>query len=147
MLCRLLAAYYLNMRILVVGDRHWNCAELAGQIVNRLLARYGPNLVIIHGGEPGVDQAVALACQELGVLVEARLVNWHQTGLPTIGTKNRELIKAAPELCVAIHQSIETSKRTRDCVQQALQARIPTFLIADERAIPIRLEARDARLS
>jgi hypothetical protein len=67
--------------------------------------------------------------------------------LPTIGTKNRELIKAAPELCVAIHQSIETSKRTRDCDQQALQASIPTFLIADERAIPIRLEARDARLS
>jgi hypothetical protein len=147
LLRRLIADYYLDMRILVIGDRHWNCAELAGQIVNRLLARYGPNLVIIHGGEPGVDQAIALTCQELGIRVEARLVNWHQTGLPTIGTKNRELIKAAPELCVAIHPSIATSKRTRDCVQQALQAKIPTFLIEDERAIPIRLEARDARLA
>ena len=147
MLRGLLADYYLNMRILIFGDRHWNCEELAGQIVNRLLARYGPNLVIIHGGEPGVDQAVALACRELGVVVEARLVNWHQTGLPTVGTKNRELIKAAPELCVAVHPSIASSKRTRDCVQQALQAKIPTFLIDDERAIPIRLEARDARLA
>jgi len=26
------------MRILVVGDRHWHCAELAEQIVSRLLA-------------------------------------------------------------------------------------------------------------
>jgi hypothetical protein len=67
--------------------------------------------------------------------------------LPTIGTKNRELIKAAPELCFAVHQMIGTSKRTRDCVQQALQAGIPTYLIGDEQAIPSRLQARDARLA
>jgi hypothetical protein len=114
--------------------------------VNRLLARYGPSILIIHGGEPGVDQAVATVCQELGLPVEARLAKWHQTGLPTLGTKNRELIKAAPDLCVAIHQSIASSKRTRDCVQQALQAGIPTYLISDERAIPRQLQPRDPRL-
>ena len=94
------------MRILIVGDRHWTCPELAKQIVGRLLARYGPDLVVIHGGEPGVDQAVAAACRDLGVPHETRLVQWHQTGLPTVGSKNRELIMAAPDLCVAIHQSI-----------------------------------------
>jgi hypothetical protein len=44
--------YNLDVRILVAGDRYWNCADLAKQIVSRLLARYGQNLVIIHGGEP-----------------------------------------------------------------------------------------------
>jgi hypothetical protein len=141
------SGYYVDMRILVVGDRHWNCPELADQIVNRLLARYGLEIVVIHGGECGVDQAVATACEDLGVRVEARLVSFHQIGLPTIATKNRELINAAPDLCVAVHQSIGTSKRTRDLVQQALQAGIPTFLIADERAIPHRLHPRDARLA
>jgi YspA, cpYpsA-related SLOG family len=134
------------MRILIVGDRHWNCADLAEQIVSRLLARYGPNLTIVHGGEPGVDQAVAMACRELGVAVEPRLAPWHQTGLPTIATKNRELIKAAPDLCVAVHQTIGDSKRTRDCVLQAVQAGITTYLIENERAIPSRLKARDKRL-
>jgi hypothetical protein len=135
------------MRILVTGDRHWNCPALAEQIVNRLLARYGPEITIVHGGEPGVDQAVAMACKQLGVPVEPRLIQWHQTGLPTIGTKNRELIMAAPQLCIAIHQSIDASKRTRDCVLQSIQAGIPTYLIEDERAMPIRLKTCDRRLA
>ena len=135
------------MRILIVGDRHWNCSELAEQIVTRLLARYGPTIVIIHGGEPGVDHAVAAACQELAVRAEPRLVSFHQTGLPTIGAKNLELIKASPELCIAIHQTINTSKKTRDCVQQALQAGIPTYLVVDEHGVPRRVQAGDKRLA
>jgi hypothetical protein len=138
--------YYLDMRILVTGDRHWDCPDLAIQIVSRLLARYGPELVVIHGGKPGVDRAVAEACETLNVPHESRMLSWHQTGLPTIGTKNRELIKAAPDICVAIHESIGSNKRTRDCVRQALQERIPTFLISDERLIPSRLKVRDKRL-
>src|SRR5271165_4888554 len=120
---------------------------MAKQIVGRLLARYGPDLVVIHGGEPGVDQAVAAACRDLGVPHETRLVQWHQTGLPTVGSKNRELIKAAPDLCVAIHQSIGGSQRTRDCARQAIQAGIPTFLIADEQAVPSRLRPADPRMA
>jgi hypothetical protein len=77
-----------------------------------LLSRY------IQRGVPGVDRAIATACLELGVPAEPRLVNWHQTGLPTIGTKNRELIKAAPDLCVAIRQSFGASTRTRNCASR-----------------------------
>ena len=134
------------MRIVVVGDRCLVCRELALKILRRLLARYGNEITIIHGGEPGVDQSFSAACQELGVTSEVRLANWHQTGLPTIGMKNRELIKAAPDLCIAVHYSIETSKRTRDCVNQAIQAGIPTYLIENDRAIPRRLKRGDARL-
>jgi hypothetical protein len=48
------------------------------------------------------------------------------TGLPTNGAKNRELITARPDLCVAVHQAIRGSTRTRDCALQALQSGIPT---------------------
>jgi hypothetical protein len=37
--------------------------------------------------------------------------------------------------------------RTLDCVRQAIQADIPTFLIADEQAAPSRLRRADPRLS
>ena len=40
------------MRILITGDRHWRCDDLAEQILNRLHARYGPGLTIGHGGAP-----------------------------------------------------------------------------------------------
>jgi hypothetical protein len=60
-------------------NSHWSCTELAEQIVSRLLARYGPAIVVIHGGECGVDHAVATACEDLDVPVEARLVSVNQT--------------------------------------------------------------------
>jgi hypothetical protein len=39
-----------TVRILITDDRHWRCDALAEQILNRLLARYGPDLTIVHGG-------------------------------------------------------------------------------------------------
>ena len=136
----------MDMRIVVTGDRCLECRELAVTVLRRLLARYGPDIVIVHGGESGVDQSFSAACQELGLTTEVRLANWHRTGLPTIGQKNHELIKGAPDLCLAVHYSIKTSKRTRDCVHQALQAGIPSYLIENERAIPKRLRRGDTRL-
>jgi hypothetical protein len=120
---------------------------LATVILRRLIARYGLALKIVHGGQTGVDQSFSEACKSLGVSVEVRLANWPQTGHPTIGTKNRELIKDGADLCIALHQSIGRSQRTLDCVRQAIQAGIPTFLIADERAVPSRLRRSDPRLS
>ena len=129
------------MRIVVTGERAWACDELAMVILQRLIARYGRDIVVVHGGFPGVDQSFNKACKSLGVTVEVRLAEWPQTGTPTIGTRNRELIKPGADLCIALHRSVRTSQRTRDCVLQAIQAGIPTFLIEDERAIPIRLRS------
>jgi hypothetical protein len=38
------------MRILVTGDRFWGCYDLAAAILRRLVARYGPDIIIIRGG-------------------------------------------------------------------------------------------------
>ena len=64
------------MRILLAGDRHWRCDELAEQIINRLVARYGPDLVVVHGGAPGVDQSFSVAGRELGTTVEPHVADW-----------------------------------------------------------------------
>jgi hypothetical protein len=64
------------MRIVITGERHWRCDELAEQIVNRLLARYGPDSVVVRGGAPGVNPTFAEACQELGVVAESLPANW-----------------------------------------------------------------------
>jgi len=36
------------MRIAVTGDRFWPCNQLAVTILRRLVARYGPGIVIVH---------------------------------------------------------------------------------------------------
>jgi len=115
--------------------------------LQRLIARYGREIVVVHGGAAGIDASFSKACKSLGVAVEVRLTNWPQTDNPTIGSKNHELIKDGADLCIALHRSIGTSERRRDCVNQAIQAGIPTFLIADEQAVPSRLERADSRLS
>jgi hypothetical protein len=139
--------YYLDMRIVVAGERAWACDELATVVLQRLIARYGRKIVIVHGGEAGVDESFNKACKSLGIAVEARLANWPQTGPPILWSKNRELVKDGADLCVALHRSIGTSRRTRDCERQAIQNGIPTYLITDEQAIPSRLTRADARLS
>jgi hypothetical protein len=135
------------MRIVITGDRAWSCDELAMAVLQRLITRYGRDIVIIHGGSPGVDESFNEACTSLGITVEPRPANWPHTGHPTIGSKNRELIKDGADLCIAVHRRIGASQRTLDCVNQAIQADIPTFLIADERAVPSQLQRADARLS
>ena len=57
------------------------------------------------------------------------------------GLRNREMVEAGADLCIALHRSIETSKGTKDCVGQAVAAGIPVYLVEDERAIPRRVQA------
>jgi hypothetical protein len=134
------------MRILITGDRAWQCDDLAVAVLQRLVSRYGREIIIVHGGCPGVDECFNKACAGLAIAVDVRLANWPQTGMPTIGSRNRELIKPGADLCIALHQAISTSQRTKDCVRQAIQAGIPTFLLEDERAIPKRVKPGDKRL-
>jgi hypothetical protein len=64
------------MRIVVAGDRHWHADEVAVAILTRLVARYGPGIVIVHGGAPGIDQSFTVACTELGVIEELCLADF-----------------------------------------------------------------------
>jgi len=135
------------MRIVVTGDRFWPCNQLAVTILRRLVARYGPDIVIVHGGDPGVDESFAMACKGLRITVEACLSNWCRGGIPSGQERNQAMIARGADLCIAPHRSITPSKRTKDCIRHALAAGIPTFLIEDERAIPRRIEAGDERLA
>jgi hypothetical protein len=134
------------MRILVTGDRHWRCDDLAETIVNKLTARYGPGLVVIHGGAPGVDQSFALACRVIRIAAEAHLADWK--GLANVAgpARNREMVESGVDLCIAFHRSLATSKGTKDCVRQALAAGIPVYLIEDDHGTPRPIQAGDERL-
>jgi hypothetical protein len=116
-------------------------------VLNRMLARFGPDLVVVHGGAPGVDHSFNVAGRELGITVEPHLADWNGLGNIAGPACNREMVQAGADLCLALHRTLETSKRTKDCVRQALAARIPVYLIEDDRAIPRRVPAEDARLA
>jgi hypothetical protein len=72
------------MRVIVIGDRSWYDRNLARQVVKSLLFRYGPDLVIVHGGATGIDASFAEACDELGVQHEPHPARWKDLKAPGV---------------------------------------------------------------
>jgi hypothetical protein len=56
------------------------------------------------------------------------------------------MVTAGAHMCVALHRDIKTSCETKDCVGQALAAKIPTYLVDDDQGVPERLDSGDKRL-
>jgi YspA, cpYpsA-related SLOG family len=131
------------MRIIIAGERHWNTPELAEDVVNRLLARYGPELVIVRGGAPGIDQSFAVACRELGVMAEVCLPDFSHVGDHRF--QNEEMLRPGVRLCLIFHRA-GLDERCRDLAQQAIEAEVPTFLIDNEDGKPRRLTEGDELL-
>jgi YspA, cpYpsA-related SLOG family len=83
------------MRILITGDRHWVCVPLAERILTRLIARYGLDLVIIHGGAPGVDNSFAETCRKFDIKAEAHVADWKGLGNIAGPSRNRRWLNRA----------------------------------------------------
>lgn len=125
-------------RVLITGDRHWNCLRLAERIVERLLVRY-EDLVIVHGAAKGVDEVFALACDALDVDHEPYPADWTKHGKAAGPIRNREMVASGITFVVAVHRRLVGSRGTRDCVRQALAAGIPVYLLDSEDAEPRRI--------
>jgi acetylglutamate kinase len=138
------------MRILIAGDPTWHCRRLAVRIVQRLVQRYGPDIVIVHGGGCGVDESFNRACAALDVGAESHYVTdtlVRQYGRQEREHRNREMVEAGAELCVVLHRDIANGAGTKDLVRQALAAGIPVYLIESAAARPRRIVEEDARLN
>jgi hypothetical protein len=141
-----LRGYYVDMRFLVTGDCYWVCYELALNVLRRLIDRYGADITIVHGGATGVDESFARACRELDMTAEPHIAEWRWHGNTAGPKRNRAMVEAGAEMCIALHRDIKSCRDTKDCVRQALAAKIPTYLIDDDQGIPTRLVAGDKRL-
>jgi hypothetical protein len=150
------------MRVIVTGDRNWDAPDLAGEVLGRLLVRYGPVFVIVHGGATGIDRSFAEACDEHGIEQEAHPDRWEELDVPGAvirydkrgraynansgPARNQEMVAAGADMCLAFHRAISASKGPKDCARRAIEAGIPTWLVCSEAAEPKRLLAGDARL-
>jgi hypothetical protein len=50
------------MRIIIIaGDEFWPCHKLAVAVLRRLVARHGPDIVVVHGDDTGEAESFATA--------------------------------------------------------------------------------------
>jgi hypothetical protein len=135
------------MRVIITGDRGWDCDELALRVLRRLVARYrSKNLTIIHGAASGVDMAFHWAACMARTGREPHPADWTWLGRRAGPIRNAAMVSKGAGLCIAVHRFLMNSKGTKDCVRQALAAGIPTWLIDSDDGEPTQLHPDAPRL-
>ena len=114
------------MRVLICGDRNWSDFDTIFQYLSKL----PKDTVVIEGEARGADSMAREAARLLGLRVEPYPADWEKHGRAAGPIRNKEmLLKGRPDLVVAFHENIATSKGTKNMVDQALKAGIKTAVL------------------
>lgn len=128
--------------VVVTGSRDWDDEELVEWALGAL-AKWagGPwKLCVVAGGARGADTQVEEACHRLGI--HCAVVRWLPEHYKKAAgpMRNGVMLKLAdPDLVLALHENLEQSRGTRNCVQQALKLQIPVRCCDGRRRLrPVR---------
>ena len=88
---------------------------------------------VLHGMARGADSLAARAAYELGISVIGFRARWEKFGKAAGPIRNREMLDEKPDLVIAFHDDLESSKGTKDCVEEARRRGIPVEVISHER--------------
>jgi hypothetical protein len=116
------------MRVLICGDRHWDDRELIKKTIQLITPTF-----IINGagtGHPGADALATDIAKELGIDYKEYPADWEFLKAKAGPIRNTQmLVEGRPELILAFHDYIETSKGTKDMVGKAARAGVPVLFI------------------
>jgi hypothetical protein len=132
-------------RVIITGDRRWECTLIASAVMNSLVERYGIDFTVVHGAASGVDTVFARACERRGVKHEPHPAAWDVLDAPGAvirqredgrsynanagPSRNAEMVAGGAAFAIAVHRNLAWSKGTRDCVGKCLRAQIPVYLV------------------
>lgn len=114
------------MRVLVCGSRFWMNAVA----IRSRLAVLPADAVVIHGGARGADRLAEAEAKARGLTVDPYPADWQRFGPAAGPLRNRKMLTVGrPDVVVAFHNAIWTSKGTRNCLKQARRLGIATELV------------------
>jgi len=120
------------MKVLVTGDREWQDAIT----VRAELSKLPPDTIIIHGACRGLDNMVGvIAKTEFHLEVRPYPAKWSEYGRAAGVIRNQQMLDEEHRtdepitLCLGFHNSISTSKGTRDMMARAEKLGINTRLV------------------
>lgn len=114
------------MRVLVCGGRDWTNQEA----INRRLYLLGGGHVIVHGAARGADTMAGIAARGLGLTVEEFPADWNKFGKRAGILRNLQMLDTKPDLVIAFHSDIASSKGTGHTVGEARRRGIPVEVIS-----------------
>ena len=113
--------------VVICGDRGWP-ARKASIIADRI-AEIPRDVVVVEGGQRGVDLLAADACRAQARPFLEVPADWSRYDKTAGPIRNRWMLDLGPEAVIAFHDYIWGSKGTKDCVNEALGRSIPVQLI------------------
>lgn len=114
------------MKILCCGDKNWDDITK----IEDILRDYPNTTIIIHGNAKGADTLVATIAFLRKISVESFPANWSQYGRAAGPIRNQLMLdEGKPDLVIAFHTNLDTSKGTKDMIKRATKAGIPVRII------------------
>jgi YspA, cpYpsA-related SLOG family len=119
--------------ILITGCRDWK----DGKMIKDALTQFsGKKVLLIHGDCRGADKLSGIAAKELGFSLSVKPADWDKYNKAAGPIRNKEMIKEAleyqtqgiPTLVLAFHDSLEESKGTLNCVNEAKKQGLKVIL-------------------
>ena len=112
------------MRILFCGDRNW----ISYRVIADVMANLKPD-VVIEGEAKGADSIAADVADYFGIPVLRFPAQWERYGAAAGPIRNTQMLKEGiPDLVVAFHDDIHSSKGTRNMVEQAKKNGIQVYV-------------------
>lgn len=115
------------IKILVTGDRDWYDKEM----IESALRAYQP-CSLIQGGARGADTIADIVATELGIESTTVKANWKEHGRAAGPIRNREMLKYKPDIVLAFHNDIISSKGTRDMCRASIKQGIKVILYSEQ---------------
>lgn len=110
--------------ILITGCRDWKDGTM---IKNVLTPFSGKKVLLIHGDCNGADKLSGIAAKQLGFTLSVKPADWDKYNKAAGPIRNKEMVKEAlghqergiPTVVFAFHDSLDESKGTLNCVNEA----------------------------
>lgn len=113
--------------VLVCGDRNWT----DGGLVARVLASLPPVALVIHGGCRGADSLGGWAARGQGIPVRIFRAEWEREGRAAGPLRNQRMLdEGRPDLVLAFHDDIASSRGTADMIRRSLAAGVQVRLVS-----------------
>lgn len=103
------------MRVIVCGDRRWTNRDA----IMRRLAELPPNSEVIQGECRGADLLAKDCCDALGIKCIGYPADWDHYGRGAGPMRNQEMLDLGPDLVIAFHSDILSSRGTYDMLRRA----------------------------
>jgi len=114
---------------LICGCRNWNNEEVINLIMSGLCQ--SGYKTIIEGEAPGADTIARNIAKEKGFKVIGYPAQWKLYGLRAGPIRNSQMLKENPDIVIAFHNNLESSRGTKNMILQAKNKGIKVLIIKE----------------